>query len=146
MASLGHGAAIAELTKIIKVCFPQDIGTNVTTSSAIDMAGFSVAEFEVTAGAITGTIDSKVQSCSTSGGQYADITGAASSQWAATDDNHMKVICVVRPTNEFLKLVITPTGGSTNLVDATVHLYAINGLAPVTLDATVTQLVKVQQN
>ena len=146
MASLGHGAAVAELTKLIGLVPPQDAGTSVITSSAVDMAGYGVAEFEVFAGAITGTIDAKVQSSATSGGAYADITGAATSQWAATDDNHIKVICVVRPTNEFLKLVLTPTGGSTNLVSVNVHLYAASGLLPVTLDATVTQLVKVQVN
>lgn len=146
MASLSHGAAIAEQTKDILLIPPQDGATTAVTSAAVDTQGYQVAEFECLAGAITGTIDAKVQSSATSGGTYADISGAATSQWAATADNTMKVICVVRPTNRFLKLVMTPTGGTTNLIGAVCHLYGVTGLIPVTLDATCAQLVKVQQN
>jgi len=69
---IGINVALAPISK--------SAGT--TTSSAIDLTGYSKAALIVSVGVISssGTLDCKVQSSATSGGSYADITGAAITQ------------------------------------------------------------------
>jgi hypothetical protein len=61
---------------------PVSKSAGTTTSSAIDLTGHQSGVLIVNAGVIgsSGTIDCKVQSSATSGGTYADITGAAITQ------------------------------------------------------------------
>jgi hypothetical protein len=58
---------------------PVSKSAGTTTSSAIDLTGFQSGVLVVNAGVIgsSETVDCKVQSSATSGGTYADITGAA---------------------------------------------------------------------
>ena len=61
---------------------PVSKSAGTTTSSAIDLTGYSNASLFVSIGVISssGTVDCKVQASATSGGSYADITGAAITQ------------------------------------------------------------------
>ena len=61
-------------------CVSKSAGS--TTSAAIDMTGYSKGSLVVQAGVIasSGTVDCKVQTSATSGGSYADLTGAAITQ------------------------------------------------------------------
>ena len=61
---------------------PVSKSAGTTTSSAIDLTGYTSGVLIVNAGVIgsSGTIDCKIQSSATSGGTYADITGAAITQ------------------------------------------------------------------
>ena len=61
---------------------PVSKSAGTTTSAAIDLTGYTKGVLIVNAGVIgsSGTIDCKVQSSATSGGSYADITGAAITQ------------------------------------------------------------------
>ena len=80
-------------------------------SAAIDMLGYEgVVEFIVQTGAITGTLDLKLQDCDTSGGSYADVTGATAAQVTAA--NKLSSIKVdVRNVRRFIKLVGTVVTG-----------------------------------
>lgn len=90
------------------------------TAIAIDTLGYNSAVFVVSNGAATGTpgsytVDAKVQECATSGGQYADVTGATITQ--ITADNKLATIRVEglgTSRLRYLKLIITPamTGGT----------------------------------
>ncbi len=61
---------------------PVSKSAGTTTSSAIDLTGYSNASLLVNIGVISssGTVDCKVQASDASGGSYADITGAAITQ------------------------------------------------------------------
>jgi hypothetical protein len=61
---------------------PVSKSAGTTTGSAIDLTGYQSGVLIVNAGVIasSGTVDCKVQSSATSGGTYADITGAAITQ------------------------------------------------------------------
>lgn len=83
-------------------------GTSAITSSAVDTAGFDGCLFIVPLGTIvSGAVTSlKVQQCDTTGGSYADLTGS-SQTIADTDDDKLLYVDVVRPQEQFLKLVVS---------------------------------------
>ena len=85
--------------------------TAAASSAAIDMLGYEgVVEFIVQTGAITGTLDLKLQDCDTSGGTYADVSGATAAQVTAA--NKLSSIKVdVRNVRRFIKLVGTVVTG-----------------------------------
>lgn len=65
------------------------------TTDWVDMAKWQRVMFIVLVGATDITVDSKLRSADdTSGTNAADITGKASSQWSATDDNKVKILNV----------------------------------------------------
>jgi hypothetical protein len=82
-------------------------GTSDVTSDAVDTAGFEWCTFLVPMGAIVSTAVTsiKVQQCDTSGGSYADLTGTAQTI-ADSDDDKMFYVTVIRPREQFLKLVL----------------------------------------
>lgn len=82
-------------------------GTTDLTSEAVDMANFESARFLYCLGTITsGAVTSiKAQQCDTSGGTYADLLGTSVTV-ADTDDNKVVSLEIVRPTEQFLKIVI----------------------------------------
>lgn len=91
-------------TQVIK---PQSSSTTVT-SAAIDVRGFDEVVVTLDCGttAATGTLDVKVQSSATSGGTYADITGAAFVQVTPSNDDAIYVGRIrVNPSKPFLKVV-----------------------------------------
>lgn len=102
------------------------------TSAAIDTTGFESATVVINNGASTGTpdsyaVDAKVQDCATSGGSYADVTGAAIVQ--ITADSKLATIRLDGlngAIKRYIKVVVTPAlvGGTSPkaLIGATVHL------------------------
>jgi hypothetical protein len=90
---------------------PVSKSAGTTTSSAIDLTGYQSGVLVVGAGVIgsSGTIDCKVQSSATSGGTYADITGAAITQMtqAGGDSGSIQVIPFELPAGQpFVKTVL----------------------------------------
>lgn len=90
------------------------------TSAAIDTFGYNSAMFVIENAAATGspssyTVDAKVQECATSGGSYADVSGATITQITADNKSaQIRVEGLGTSRLRYLKLVITPamTGGS----------------------------------
>ena len=90
------------------------------TAIAIDTLGYNSAMFVVENGAATGTptsytVDAKVQECDTSGGTYADVTGATITQITADNKTaSIRVEGLGTSRKRYLKLIITPamTGGT----------------------------------
>lgn len=82
-------------------------GTSDVTSDAVDCAGFEGCTFIVPMGSITaGAVTSiKVQQCDTSAGTYADLTDTAQTIGSG-DDDKLFYATVVRPREQFLKLVL----------------------------------------
>ncbi|MBI5071667.1 hypothetical protein HZB93_02105 [Candidatus Falkowbacteria bacterium] len=90
------------------------------TAIAIDTLGYNSAMFVVKNGAATGTptsytVDGKVQECATSGGSYADVSGAVITQITADNKSaQIRVEGLGTSRLRYLKLIITPamTGGT----------------------------------
>lgn len=83
-------------------------------SGAIDTLGYNSALIEVQVGAATGTPDSysvacKVTECATSGGSYADVSGATAT--LTTDGTHAQIRVEGLGTSRlrYLKISMTPT-------------------------------------
>lgn len=98
--------------KVLTALPPLDYGNCSGLDAAcvyIDTKGFKFAEFTVVAGAITGTsLNGIVQDCATSGGSYADVTGASITALAsATDDVIRSVVVDCSKTARYLKLDFT---------------------------------------
>ncbi len=85
--------------------------TAAATSGAIDLLGYEgTVAVVITTGAITGTLDPKLQDCATSGGSYADVSGATATQVSTADQ--VRVIRVdTRSVKRFIKLVGTVVTG-----------------------------------
>ena len=112
---------------------PVSLNDDTATSIAVDSAGYTHATFELTVGATTGAISVfKVQSSTTSGGSYADVSGASLSTLpGATDDNKVYAIHVpLASANQFLKTVLTEDGTGTGVYGVNVRLQRISGGTP----------------
>lgn len=70
---------------------PDAYAAGTTTGAEIDTKGFYQAVFIASAGTLAGTADVKVTECATSGGSFTDVTDAAFVQFAATDDDTVKI-------------------------------------------------------
>jgi hypothetical protein len=85
-------------------------------TSAIDMALHRRVVFELQIGALTGSVDFKIQASATSGGSYADVTGFAITQ-VTVANKKVRVECkaetVIGATNgnRFIKGSLTVTTG-----------------------------------
>lgn len=98
------------------------------TSAAIDSAGAHAMRVIVKLGAIAAgaTMTAcKIQSSSTSGGTYADVTGLALSSFPAdTDDNKLIVFewdCINGATKDrYYKLVVTTGGAANSAIDSVI--------------------------
>lgn len=99
---------------------PQDGAATARNSDAVDMSKFHSAIFLAISGALTGTMDAKLEESNVSdfSSGVTDITGKAITQFAATDDNKVAIINLrsAEMTKKFARLKITPTGGTTNLL------------------------------
>lgn len=140
--------ALAERVSFTPILFPQDAGGAAKTSVTVPMAGYTGVCFLVEVGDIDDTIDAKVQECTAADGTGAtDITGAAITQIGATSDNRL-VIVDVKPGTwrvgyPHLRVVVTPGGGSAQLVSVVAARYGKDGVIPVTQAASMAELVKV---
>lgn len=82
-------------------------------SAAIDTLGYSSALIEVAVGAATGTPDSysvacKVTECATSGGSYADVSGATATLDADGKHAQIRVEGLGTSRLRYLKVSMTP--------------------------------------
>lgn len=105
--------------KFVTITPPGAIVDNAAfTTAAIDTAGFAYATIVVHFGAMDIAMAAlKLQQCDTSGGSYADISGAVGGTDftlpAATDDNKFVVFYVdLRGKKRYLDLVATGGDGS----------------------------------
>lgn len=139
----------SERLALVGVIDPQDAATTARNSAWVDMSKFHELLGVVLAGAVTGTIDAKFQQATTSAGAGAkDIPGRAITQMAATDDNKQKLISLRHDHMDidggfrYARLVLTPTGGTTNLAGAAL-LGCLARNTPVTNDdlSTVAEVV-----
>ena len=111
---------IGEEIAILGTIDPIDLATSAVNSDFVAFDRFDKVAALILIGAITGTIDAKIQEAKDSGGTgVQDLTGKAITQLSATDDNKQAVISVDRNdlTVDFthIRCVLTPTGGTTNL-------------------------------
>lgn len=89
------------------------------TGAAIDRTGYQSLKLVLTTGAATGspsaqTLNCKIRHCDTSGGTYADLSGAATPE--ADADNEIQSVDVdLAAAKRYLKVVTTAafTGGTT---------------------------------
>jgi len=124
LLSLTPTLAAPELTansKVFQVIKPQSSSATVT-SAAVDLSGYNEAMIVLSCGTTTatGTLDVKVQSSATTGGTYADITGAAFVQVTPSNDDAVYVARVrVAPSKPFIKVVaVAATAASLYGVEA----------------------------
>lgn len=67
---------LAQNVPLIVINAVSAANTAAATSAAIDLQGYDgVVQFIQQTGAVTGTLDGKIQDCDTSGGTYADLPG-----------------------------------------------------------------------
>lgn len=100
--------------KLVKGINPIAQSNSEALSAAIDTLGYNSAVIEVNTGAATGTPDSysvacKVQECATSGGTYADVSGATAT--LAADGKHAQIRVEGLGTSRarYLKISMTPS-------------------------------------
>ncbi len=101
-----------EHTKIVHVIDPDVQTAAAYTSAAIDTKGYEYITYIVSAGTLgsSATLDFKVTECDTSGGTYADVSGAAITQMTqAGSDSDTSVALTVRcaDTERYHKGVLT---------------------------------------
>ena len=115
----------SERIAVLAVLNPVDIATTAASTGWIAAANFFRFMAIVQSGALTGTLDAKFQQATDSSGTGAkDVTGKAITQMAATDDNKQKIINLrhddldIDGGFDYIRLTLTPTGGTTNLAAA----------------------------
>ena len=105
---------------IVTVQAPTSTGAGTSTTSGVDLNGFTACGLWVVLGTMAAgaTIDVKAQSSTTSGGAYADITGGAIDQLTqsggSAGDNKEIVVPLVLGQN-FVRAHITAGVGATVL-------------------------------
>lgn len=115
---LGQGA---EEMAVLGTIDPADQGTSAKNSDFSDMERFKKITAVLLGGAITGTLDMKLQQAQDVGGTgVKDIAGKTITTIIDTNDNSQALISVdaseMDIANDFthVRAVLTPTGGSTN--------------------------------
>lgn len=118
---------ISERLAVLAVLNPADLGVAAASTPWLNMAQHNRIVALILGGAITGTLDAKLEQATDAAGTGAkDITGKALTQFAATDDNKQAAINLRQDqldmANGFdhVRLTLTPTGGTTNLAGAVV--------------------------
>jgi len=101
---------LAACTRVVNVISAASSTAAVTTTTGVDTQGYYEALLIVNTGAMASgaTLDCKITSCATSGGTYADVTGAAIGQMADTEDDSQvagRLLC--NGQDRFLKVVLT---------------------------------------
>jgi hypothetical protein len=108
------------------------------SATATDTQGYDYVTVLVALGAtdIATTGALKVQHCDTSGGTYADVTGAVfSAAFSSTDDNKLYAIFMDRATTglkRYIKISGTAGNGSTGTNLCTIAIMTRGNVAPTT--------------
>lgn len=138
----GH-QSLFHAVKVSRAISPVDAATSAVNGQVGDRQGYLGHAVVVELGNITGTIDAKVQESTTNdGNNMTDVSGAAITQVAATGDNGIVIIDVKHDTwtKRYFRVVVTPTGGTANLISAQYIQYNPDGPVPITQAAA--QLIK----
>jgi hypothetical protein len=140
--------SLSDHTKVVPAFGAATLPGAATAGVLVDMLGFDGARFEISIGALTGgaTIDAFVKRDSASAFTTStNITGAALVQVtsSAANSNSVAVIDVYRPSQRYLKLVLTSAAAAV-VVAATCTLYRASGVLPPT--QTALQVVRVAEN
>jgi len=93
---------------VLLAVVPQSLSAGTNTSAAIDADPLAECCLQVLVGALTGSVDVKVQQCATSGGTYTDIPNAAITQIVA---GSAAVVMNFKRGQRFLKTVTVVTTG-----------------------------------
>lgn len=128
---------------------PQSIAaSSAVNGNGVDMQGYEGVLFVLAVGALDGTQDMKVQGDDNSGfSSPTDITGAAITQVSATGDNKLYLLDVYRPTERFVRSVVTNGAGAVADFQGVIAMrYRVAGIIPITQHADVGELVKVKVN
>lgn len=115
-------ANASEVAAVVGVVNPADLATSAVSTDWVAAANFFRFLAVVQAGALTGTLDAKFEQATTSsGGGAKDVTGRAITQLADSDDNVQALINLkhddldIANGFDYVRLTLTPTGGTTNL-------------------------------
>jgi hypothetical protein len=119
-----------------------------TNGAGVDMQGWDGVLFVLNLGATDGTVDMKAQGDDNSSFSSAtDITGAAITQISATGDNRLSAISVWRPTERFVRAVVTTGAGAVaDELGVLAIRFRRTGRTPITQHATLAEVIKVAQN
>ena len=122
---MSFNSLLSERLAVVATIDPADQGTSAATSDYVDMSKFDKLLGVVLVGAITGTIDAKlVQATDSSGTGVKDVTGKAITTIADDEDAGQALINLradeldIDGGFRYAALVLTPTGGTTNLASA----------------------------
>lgn len=138
----GQHMALAERVRDYLAINPQDPGASGTTNGeSLDTQLFEGYEAVLALGNTDRVVDFKLQD-SADNSTFADITGAAITQLAATDDNKIAVISVWRPRRYVRPVTITGAGGLVTLLAVVGRGFNPTGQTPVAAHADRAQLVK----
>lgn len=128
---------------------PQSIAASTAANgNGVDMQGWDGVLFVLALGAIDGTQDMKAQSDDNSGFSSAvDITNAAITQVTATGDDKVYLLDVWRPTERYVRAVVTNGAGAVADFQAVIAVrYRLTGRGPITQHSSVGELKKVMAN
>jgi hypothetical protein len=128
------------------VLSPADIGTTGPDNTiTVDMQDYDHCDFYLLVGALTGTLNAAAQTGDASDGSDAAALSpaVAITQLEATDDDVLVIVAVHREqfTGRYLRLQLTPAGGTTNFVGVVAVRYPKSGGVPVTQEATTDEVV-----
>jgi hypothetical protein len=139
----GAGISIPRSALVKMLGSPIDWATTAVNSASLDTQKCRHVDIFILVGAITGTIDAKLQD-SADDSSFADLSPAvAITQLAATGDDQLAVLSAKEGSHRrFVRAVVTPTGGSTNLGGILGIGYPVLGEAPPTQETTTAEIVE----
>lgn len=116
--------------KVVQALKADNYATGTSTSAEIDVGGFAEAIVIFDAGTVgtSGTVDVIVRDCATSGGTYADLTGAAFTQVVAANDEAVYIGRI---------RLDSATAGTTDKCERYIKIQAVVGTAACDFGVTV---------
>lgn len=137
--------ALADSTLVTQEIVPQ-VASSAQTGTGVNMSGWDNVDFHISLGTFTGSAvcDARVVGSANANFSGAvNITNAALTQIASASANNAFVISVRRPTNTYLRCVVTPAVNNVAL-SVTAIRYGRGGVLPPTQAAG--QVVKIVEN
>lgn len=125
---------IQNMKPVIAVA-PVSLNNASATAIEVDAGDYTNAVFDLTVGATDGAISVyKIQSATTSGGSFSDVSGATLSTLpGATDDNkvyRINVDLTDRSIGRFLQVVLTEDNTGTGIYGVNAYLSNASGNSP----------------
>ncbi len=143
----GQHQSLLESNLIKREIDPVSAAAGATNGVGVDMLGWDGVAFIISIGAGAFTKDAKAQSDTAAGfGGAADIASTNITQLAGGSVNKVVVLDVFRPTNRFVRLVVTIGAVGPALLSALSVRYRATGRLPVTQDVDTAQVLKLAQN